>query len=95
MIYFAVSTECVYTLTLQSQVALVGKSVLLLHLGRLSKLPVFSGSPGAAHAQQVWWGLGVEVPAGGLHPGTFLVAQCMEHSTKQQPFYMFLLGKRR
>lgn len=40
-------------------------------------------------------GLGVEVPAGGLHPGTFLVAQCMEHSTKQQPFYMFLLGKRR
>lgn len=39
---------------MQSQEGLVGKRALLLHLGRPGKLPVFSGSPGAAHAQQVW-----------------------------------------
>lgn len=44
------------------------------------QLPVFSVSPGAVHIQQVWWRPRLwEVPVGGLHPGAFLVAQCMEH----------------
>lgn len=57
-------------LTWQSQVALVGKSALLLVRKAKQQLPVFSGPPGAAQVQPVWWRPGLrEVPAGGLRPG--------------------------